>query len=301
MGCGTGREKRENAYEQDKCQATGTLAESMLAQSLDPATMPVGDAESHGDAGVTLQRGPAIHSDNGVTPAQPEQHQGLAAQPSVSSTGLTWGSRTPDTKRGSEITIGTMGNMVLGRTATTFTLPPVPIDDPDDPDETITRNILKLRETALVETQLNGASKVRVHGVLALIPGPVEMTAKEMARFRRWVDLLPPFDPIPVLEQHGDVGRPPKEATLRINQELLEAHERETNRAQQQSDRPKPLDGKVRSACWSQGRTGVLSPGAGSPTASGVMSPTALVPVSPFSSGAAAPALPPVLGPVSQG
>eukprot|EP01065_Artemidia_motanka_P052523 TRINITY_DN9509_c0_g2_i2.p1 TRINITY_DN9509_c0_g2~~TRINITY_DN9509_c0_g2_i2.p1 ORF type:complete len:328 (+),score=79.58 TRINITY_DN9509_c0_g2_i2:53-1036(+) len=132
------------------------------------------------------------------------------------------------TQRLSRSTVGTAGPSIQ-RVATSATIPTLGGGEEEDEDDLITQRVLKLREQSLQECrEAGGCSSVRVAGVpFTDLRVAVEMTSREIDRFRKWADLVPPFDPIPVLEPGGDAGRQPREALLRMNQELLDTHERE--------------------------------------------------------------------------
>eukprot|EP01063_Lacrimia_lanifica_P035487 TRINITY_DN6774_c0_g1_i1.p1 TRINITY_DN6774_c0_g1~~TRINITY_DN6774_c0_g1_i1.p1 ORF type:complete len:340 (+),score=110.47 TRINITY_DN6774_c0_g1_i1:112-1131(+) len=111
----------------------------------------------------------------------------------------------------------------------------------DDPDEAVMRVIQKVREQALADARKYGFSEVKVKGVsIRSIGGPVELSPKDMQRIRRWTDYLPPFDPIPPAAEPTENGRHPRENTLRVNQELLDAWERDQKAAARQSSSPRP-------------------------------------------------------------
>jgi len=167
--------------------------------------------------------------------------------------------------RGSNSTIQTSGSGI-GRTFTSNTIGGDSAEE-DAEDIAIMHRLLKMREQALADVREAGSlNGVFVAGVqLGTLRGPVEMSSRDLTRFRGWADLCPPFDPIPSLEPVGDMGRPPKEAWLKMNQELLDNHAKEGNKALGGSLRQRPLN------------TGTGSAHQPDPMSSGFRSPSNLV------------------------
>eukprot|EP01065_Artemidia_motanka_P019586 TRINITY_DN2333_c1_g1_i1.p1 TRINITY_DN2333_c1_g1~~TRINITY_DN2333_c1_g1_i1.p1 ORF type:complete len:387 (+),score=111.02 TRINITY_DN2333_c1_g1_i1:88-1161(+) len=118
----------------------------------------------------------------------------------------------------------------MSTTATAATAATLPASDDEDPDDVVYRSLVKLREQCLADAKRGGMSAVRINGKPLESRSALELGSKDLARVRIWADLLPPFDPIPVLEKSALAkieageggGVPPRESLLKANQELLE-------------------------------------------------------------------------------
>ncbi|KAJ9465800.1 hypothetical protein DIPPA_32549 [Diplonema papillatum] len=128
--------------------------------------------------------------------------------------------------------------------------------DDEDPEDLVMRMVQKLKEQAVADARKYGSAEVKI-GTVALrsVQGPLELAQKDLSRIRRWADYLPPFDPIAVAAD-GQGDAKPRESTLKANQDLLDALDREKRQAKSPgshdrthrdriADRPDPRDGHL--------------------------------------------------------
>ena len=130
---------------------------------------------------------------------------------------------------------GTLGKRLSQSTTTTGTITSVPAPEDEENDDGVLKSIQKLREQTILEARKIPLSEVKVAGVyLKSIAPSVELSPKDLQRIRRWADYVPPFDPIPAPQESTEAGRQPRENTLRVNQELLDTHERDKKHQREQ-------------------------------------------------------------------